>query len=64
MKIKVDQLKCDTSGLCVKRYPEIFNFQEGSKKAEAIAEEIPLYLEPKYLDIVAICPSRAISIEK
>lgn len=64
MKIKVDQLKCDTSGLCVKSYPEIFKFQEGSKKAEAVHKELALNLEKKYLDIVAICPSGAISTKK
>ena len=34
MKIEVDQNKCGTIGICVKECPEVFRFQEGSKKAK------------------------------
>jgi ferredoxin len=63
MKIKIDQLKCDTSGMCVKKFPQLFRFQEGSKKAEVIEEKLPLYLEPECKCIVEICPTGAITIE-
>ena len=77
MKIKIDQLKCDTSGMCVKKFPQLFRFQEGSKKAEIIEEKVfqalrtafkpeeklPLYLEPECKCIVEICPTGAITIE-
>jgi len=63
MKLKIDQLKSDTSGICVKRCPELFRFQEGSKKAEVIDENITLSLEPECLSIVGLCPTGAISVE-
>ncbi len=64
MKIRVDQLKCDTTGICVKECPELFRFQEGSKKAEAIEEEVPAALERACMDVAARCPSKAIIIER
>lgn len=64
MKIKVDQLKCDTSGICVKYYPELFRFLEGSKKVQVMEEDLPFYLEPEYIDIIALCPTGAISIKE
>ena len=33
MRVKVDQLKCGTIGICVKECPQVFRFQPGSKKA-------------------------------
>jgi len=64
MKIKIDQLKCDTTGICVKRCPQLFRFQEGSKKAEVIEENVPPRLEPECLTIVGLCPTGAITIER
>lgn len=63
MKLKVDQLKCDITGACVIKYPQLFRFQEGSKKTEFMCERVPLHLESKCLDIIKICPVGAISIE-
>ena len=63
MKLKIDQLKCDTTGMCVKKYPQLFRFQEGSKKAEIIQEKLPVYLEPDCRCIVEVCPMGAITIE-
>lgn len=63
MKLKIDQLKCDTTGMCVKKYPQLFRFQEGSKKAQIIEELVPLYLEPECRKIVEVCPRGAITIE-
>lgn len=63
MKLKIDQLKCDTSGICVKRCPQLFRFQEGSKKAEIIEEKVPVYLQPECKTIVELCPTGAITIE-
>ncbi len=63
MKIKVDQLKCDTTGACVKKYPKLFEFQVGSKKAEFILERLPTHLETECVEIVEVCPTGAISIE-
>ena len=63
MRIKVDQLKCDTSGICVKRCPELFRFQEGSKKAAPILERVPPALETECRVIAELCPTGAIKIE-
>jgi len=63
MKLKVDPLKCDTTGTCVKQYPTLFRFQTGSKKAEFIPERLPTHLESECLEIVEICPTGAISVE-
>ena len=64
MKVRVDQMKCDTSGICVKECPELFRFQEGSKRAEAIVEEVPSTLEGTCMDIARRCPTRAIIVER
>lgn len=64
MKIRVDQLKCDISGICVMECPELFRFQEGSKKAIALLEEVPLSLEATCVRIAGRCPSQAIILEK
>lgn len=63
MKLKVDQVKCDTTGACVKKYPKLFRFQAGSKKAEFILESVPTHLESKILQITEVCPTGAISFE-
>jgi ferredoxin len=64
MRIRVDQLKCDTTGICVKRRPELFRFQEGSKKAEPLLDRIPLTLEKECRAIAKLCPRGAIIIEE
>lgn len=63
MKLKVDQLKCDTTGACVIEYPDLFEFQEGSKKAEFKLDRVPIPVESKCLEIIRVCPTGAISIE-
>ncbi|MBN2299250.1 MAG: ferredoxin [Deltaproteobacteria bacterium] len=47
MKVEVDQVKCTTMGICVKICPEVFRFQEGSKKANAIPVDVPDHLVEK-----------------
>jgi len=64
MKVRVEQLKCDTSGICVMECPELFRFQEGSKKAEALLKEVPPSLEAKCIHIAGRCPTGAIILEK
>lgn len=64
MKIRVDQLRCDSTGICVMECPQIFRFQEGSKKAEALVERVPHSLEETCKDIAMKCPTHAIIIEK
>jgi ferredoxin len=64
MKIRIDQLKCDTSGICVMECPELFRFQEGSKKAKALVEKIPPSLEDICIRIAERCPSNAIILDE
>jgi len=64
MKIRVDQLKCDTSGICVMECPELFRFQEGSKRATALVEEVPPSMENICIRIAGLCPSKAIILEE
>jgi ferredoxin len=64
MKIRVDQLKCDTSGICVMECPELFRFQEGSKKAKALVEEVPPSMKDICIRIADRCPSKAIILEE
>jgi ferredoxin len=60
MKVEVDQIKCGTMGVCVKICPEIFRFQEGSKKAVAITGGIPEKYIAKCIEAVKKCPNEAI----
>ena len=64
MKVSVDQLRCDTSGICVTECPTLFRFQEGSKKAEALMEKVPPSLEKVCIRIAALCPTGAIILEE
>jgi ferredoxin len=64
MKVEVDQMKCGTVGFCVKECPEVFRFQEGSKKAAVIIGEIPPALQKKCRNAARKCPNAAITIEE
>ena len=48
----------------MKECPELFRFQEGSKKAEALVEEVPASLERACIEIARRCPQGAIVIER
>ncbi|MBN1755390.1 ferredoxin [bacterium] len=62
MRVKVDQVKCGTAGICVQECPEIFRFQSGSKKAMAMPGDIPWELEQKIRRVARLCPNNAILI--
>jgi ferredoxin len=64
MRAKVDQLKCETIGICVKECPQVFRFQYGSKKATVIVDEIQTDLERKCREVAKMCPNNAIIIEE
>lgn len=64
MKAVVNPLKCDTSGICVMQCPEIFRFQEGSKKATVLVDQIPPALEETCIRIALHCPTGAIKLKK
>ncbi|MCF7859769.1 MAG: ferredoxin [Candidatus Cloacimonetes bacterium] len=62
MKVKVDQLKCETIGICVKLCPEVFRFEIGSKKAVAKQGEIPTKFIDKCIEAKRKCPKNAIIV--
>lgn len=62
MKASVDQMMCGGVGICVKRCPEVFRFQEGSKKATVTLEEIPRSLWEVCRKAASECPNSAIVI--
>lgn len=64
MRIVVDQVKCHTLGICVMECPEVFRFQEGSKKAISILPEIPPELQEKVRKVARMCPNEAILIKE
>jgi ferredoxin len=64
MRASVDQLKCLTVGECVKTCPDVFRFQEGSKKAAVMLDPIPPHLEEKVREAAARCPQKAVVIEQ
>jgi ferredoxin len=64
MRVEVDQLKCRTVGQCVKTCPEVFRFQEGSKRAKATVDPIPRGLEGKVREAARRCPEKAVLIKE
>jgi ferredoxin len=60
MKFSVDHTKCNSSGRCVVNFPELFRFNEGSKKAVAIGSEIPEPQDENAKIILRVCPVGAI----
>ncbi|MBD3237995.1 MAG: ferredoxin [Candidatus Eisenbacteria bacterium] len=62
LRVGVDQQRCDSSGVCVVELPQVFRFQEGSKKATVSMAEIPARLEQQCWEVARKCPTRAISI--
>jgi ferredoxin len=64
MRAEVDQLKCRTVGRCVKTCPDVFRFQEGSKRATVTVDPIPPELEGKVREAARRCPENAVIIEE
>jgi ferredoxin len=62
MRVEVDESKCETAGICVQGCPEVFRFQEGSKKAAVIKDGVPPSLEEKCREIADMCPAKAIRV--
>lgn len=62
MKVAVDQIKCKSTGICVKLCPEVFHFKIGNKKAEAINGEISTQFLNKCLEAQKKCPEEAIKV--
>ncbi len=62
MRIVVDQDKCNGAGVCVQEMPNVFRFQEGSKKGAPIKPEVSSSLEAKLRKVAAMCPAGAIHV--
>ena len=60
MRVRIMQDMCGTAGMCVKICPEIFRFQEGSKKAEVLIDRVPPHLIESCRKALDSCPNRAI----
>lgn len=56
----VEPRRCGALGLCVRDVPELFRFQEGSKRAAARFETVAAYLLRRARAAAAACPYRAI----
>jgi ferredoxin len=63
MKVDVDQMKCGTVGICVKICPEVFRFQEGSKKATVLLDPIPTAYHDQCRRAARECPNNAIIVK-
>ena len=64
MRAKVDQLKCLTAGESVRTCPDVFRFQEGSKKAAVLLDPIPPHFEEKVREAAERCSQGAVIIEE
>ena len=64
MRVEVDQRKCGTVGICVMECPQVFRFQEGSKKAKVILEQIPQRFHGKCREVARKCPNEAIIVHE
>lgn len=62
MKTRVLQNKCGGVGICVKTCPNLFRFQEGSKKAAVLLDRVPSGLEKNCLKAADSCPNKAIVV--
>lgn len=62
MKVEVDQARCGTAGVCVKICPDVFRFQEGSKKAVALTGDVPEKFFAKCIEAMKNCPNKAIVV--
>ena len=62
MKAMIDQRKCNGAGICVQELPSVFRFQEGSKKAVAVPEQVPETLGPRLRKVARECPANAVVV--
>jgi ferredoxin len=62
MRVVVDQDKCNGAGICVQELPDLFRFQEGSKRGTAIKPDVPARLEAKLREVAAKCPTGAVQL--
>jgi ferredoxin len=61
MKVRVDRAKCETNALCVGMAPDLFDL-DGDYPAQ-IPKTIPAERRGEATQIVASCPTGALSVE-
>lgn len=62
MKVSVDPVRCNATGKCVEMCPQVFRFQEGSKKAKVMLHPVPVQLRDLCREAAYHCPEDAIYI--
>ena len=62
MRARVLQEKCGGVGMCVKICPDLFRFQEGSKKAATLLDKVPQKFEKECRKAADSCPNKAIVV--
>jgi ferredoxin len=62
MKAKVDESKCDGTGICEGICPEVFELQDDV--AKVIVDEVPKDAEDSCREAAENCPTEAITIEE
>ncbi len=62
MKVTIDETKCNGAGICVMQLPDVFRFQEGSKKGAVTKAEVPARMERKLKEVASQCPAGAILV--
>ena len=62
MRARIIQEKCGGVGMCVKTCPDLFRFQEGSKKATVLFDNVPPHLEKECLKAADSCPNKAVIV--
>ena len=63
MKVKVDELRCDAHGLCVRACPEVFALDDDDDVVSVLQEEPDESLRESLRRAARVCPKAAITIE-
>jgi ferredoxin len=61
MKVRVDRAKCETNALCVGMAPDLFEL-DGDYPVQ-VPDAIPAARRGEVREIVASCPTAALSVE-
>jgi ferredoxin len=64
MRVQVEIVRCGGIAYCVRESSELFRIDEGSKRAQVLAEPVPPHLERAARRAAAACPYRALMVEE
>jgi len=62
MRASVDPRRCDTTGICVRMCPAVFEFRPGTKKAHVKVATVPGRYKEECRRAAGRCPRDAIRI--